>query len=90
MNDVLITAIVVVGTLSGIAMGNRQRNLCKHRFETIDYRIVDVYDINRSGDLPIRRVTHVSQGCEKCGEPKVLILKGVWDPERTYGNEGRS
>jgi hypothetical protein len=80
MNE-LSTLIVVLGTLGGLALGNHYRQQCKHKYETIDYRVIDVYDPSMENSRPIRRRTDVTQACEKCGDPRIKALDGIWDPE---------
>ena len=88
MTEIIITFIVVTGTLGGLAMGNRARSKCRHKYETISYHIIDIYEADSPREKkPIARKTHLTQECEKCGDPKLTTLSGIWDPENRYNKK---
>lgn len=81
MNVIWQTTLAIIVIMVVMAIIRKTTNKCDHKWETLDYQVVNVWG-NSGQKYPTSRTSHLSQACEKCGTPRVLKLDGIWDPNR--------
>lgn len=58
----------------------------RHKWKVLTYKRIDFYEFSHS-KRPHRYETHISQMCEKCGEPRVKKVYGIWNAAGKLGEK---